>query len=50
MDYSDSPYAVCEITATGRVLRVFADEYLAMQFAVNNGSQVVRNPAAEFWV
>jgi len=38
------PYAVWELTHTGRVLRTFPDEYLAMQFVVNNGGTVIPNP------
>ncbi len=42
---NSDPYAVWEVVDTGRVLRFFPDEYLAMQFAVNNGGQVIPNPA-----
>jgi len=43
-DNQSHPYAVWEQTHTGRTLRVFPDEYLAMQFAVDNGAQVIENP------
>jgi hypothetical protein len=38
------PFAVWEQTGTGHVLRFFADEYLAMQFAVSVSGQVIDNP------
>lgn len=38
------PFAVWELCAYGRVLRTFPDEYLAAQFAVNNGGLVIGNP------
>ncbi len=41
---SSAPYAVWQETLHGRVLHVFEDQYLAMQFAVNNGLQVIPNP------
>jgi hypothetical protein len=43
-DNTEHPFAVWELTGTGRVLRTFPDEYLAMQFVVNNGGKVIANP------
>lgn len=44
MSPNDYPYAVWETTPTGRVLRFFEDEDLAIQFVVNNGGTVINNP------
>ncbi len=41
---SAAPFAVWEQRPNGRFLWVFHDEFLAMQFAVNNGLQVISNP------
>lgn len=44
MNPQDYPYCVWEHRIGGRVLRYFADEYLAGQWIINNGGQIVPNP------
>lgn len=41
---STHPFACWEKRPGGLYLRTFADEYLAAQFAVNNGTTVISNP------
>ena len=43
MNPSTDPYAVWLSSDTGCVLVTFADEWLAMQFAVKHSTQVIRN-------
>lgn len=43
-DNTAHPFAVWELTGTGRVLRTFPDIDLAAQWVINNGGTIIRNP------
>ncbi len=45
MDATSHPFAVWELTGTGRILRTFPDTDLAGQFCINNGGgDIIPNP------
>lgn len=39
------PFAVWEHLPSGQVLHTFPDEDLAAQFVINNGGEIIPNPA-----